>query len=458
MESRKQPQLLGQNLPLLLALATILILNGTIHAGPMTENPSGAIRNAGVDIVSPANSFISQPQIPMFARSGMIDFLAGRIELPQLQELLKAPRQEVANPGEISTLAERLKPAQAERLISLVGAVSAAPFFSSLPNTDRNELVQRGQAVVDSAYAAAPLNKRAAIQARMVEMAAALGLSEREQAILAGPPVETLYFDSLAGRARQHFKKFSSANKVVHERDLSWEGPSLPRTLRAGSLEFTDHLKASNLQYSLEDQGRDNLEEILGMFIQVGIGQGYRRFMNGTNILRAHASLAQALSLAESGDLMGAAVLSDKAAGIAALIAKGVNPSLGKSAPLEATSRAKMDWPQNGLPAHDDQIIARMAALLHEAYEIDLTSRLKTVLMKILSVGIDQGQRIAAKDFSGSPKSLIEIAQMQSPARYTDPELIKLTRDGFIQSLKSALHELKAAQLDQYSFHVPKTP
>lgn len=41
-------------------------------------------------------------------------------------------------------------------------------------------------------------------------------------------------------------------------------------------------LRVKNLKYSLEDQGRDALDEIIAIAIQLGIEQGYRIFKDST--------------------------------------------------------------------------------------------------------------------------------------------------------------------------------
>ncbi|MBI5629454.1 MAG: hypothetical protein HY921_01070 [Elusimicrobia bacterium] len=51
MKSRKQSRSSNQNLPTSLALAAIIILNGTIHAGPTAENPGVAFRSAIIEAV-----------------------------------------------------------------------------------------------------------------------------------------------------------------------------------------------------------------------------------------------------------------------------------------------------------------------------------------------------------------------------------------------------------------------
>lgn len=57
-------------------------------------------------------------------------------------------------------------------------------------------------------------------------------------------------------------------------RDIPWKGLDNGKT--AHSLSPTEQLCAENLAYSLEEQGRDALSEIIGVALQLGIEQGKR--------------------------------------------------------------------------------------------------------------------------------------------------------------------------------------
>lgn len=59
-------------------------------------------------------------------------------------------------------------------------------------------------------------------------------------------------------------------------RSIPWKGPSIGRPEAATSLEARNRLSAEMLRYSEEDQGRDALDEIIGVAIQIGIEQGRR--------------------------------------------------------------------------------------------------------------------------------------------------------------------------------------
>lgn len=61
-------------------------------------------------------------------------------------------------------------------------------------------------------------------------------------------------------------------------RSIPWSGPPIGRHEAATSLEAKNRLSAKMLEYSKEDQGRDALDEIIGVAIQLGIEQGRRCF------------------------------------------------------------------------------------------------------------------------------------------------------------------------------------
>lgn len=78
-------------------------------------------------------------------------------------------------------------------------------------------------------------------------------------------------------------------------KSIPWNGPRLGRNMRANSPEFEHRLSAENLAYSQEDQGRNALDEIIGVALQVGIEQGRRITMQSSEVetLRLEASFGR---------------------------------------------------------------------------------------------------------------------------------------------------------------------
>lgn len=68
------------------------------------------------------------------------------------------------------------------------------------------------------------------------------------------------------------------ALKRLPLKDIPWTGYRLGKRERATSFEHEEHLTAQNLEYSDTEQGRDALEEIVGIAVRLGIEQGRRCF------------------------------------------------------------------------------------------------------------------------------------------------------------------------------------
>lgn len=102
-------------------------------------------------------------------------------------------------------------------------------------------------------------------------------------------------FDEIAEpilRAIRFAYKLERRNKG---RSIPWRGPPIGRNEAACSPDFKERLRAGNLAYADEDQGRDALEEIVGVALQLGIEQGRRITMTGPVVktLRLELRLAE---------------------------------------------------------------------------------------------------------------------------------------------------------------------
>lgn len=69
-----------------------------------------------------------------------------------------------------------------------------------------------------------------------------------------------------------------SMRRKNKNKDIKWTGPPQGRACGVGSFEHAEKLLKENMKYSLEDQGRDALTEIVGVAVQLGIEQGERMF------------------------------------------------------------------------------------------------------------------------------------------------------------------------------------
>jgi hypothetical protein len=59
-------------------------------------------------------------------------------------------------------------------------------------------------------------------------------------------------------------------------KDIPWKGPNIGRRELSTCFPPDIQLSAETLGYALDDQGRDALEEIIGVAIRLGIEQGRR--------------------------------------------------------------------------------------------------------------------------------------------------------------------------------------
>jgi hypothetical protein len=59
-------------------------------------------------------------------------------------------------------------------------------------------------------------------------------------------------------------------------KDIPWSGPNIGSEEKATCHQPIEQLSAKTLAYSLEDQGRDALDEIIGLALRLGIEQGRR--------------------------------------------------------------------------------------------------------------------------------------------------------------------------------------
>ena len=57
---------------------------------------------------------------------------------------------------------------------------------------------------------------------------------------------------------------------------IKWTGPELPESMRATCFSYAEKLTREQLEYDEQDQGRDPLEVIVGIAVQLGIEQGRR--------------------------------------------------------------------------------------------------------------------------------------------------------------------------------------
>ena len=83
-------------------------------------------------------------------------------------------------------------------------------------------------------------------------------------------------FYLLAGAMRKAFNYTFKVKDIAPDSDIPWTGPPLGKRERATCLTPIERLQNESLQWDLEDQGRDKLDALIALAIQLGIEQGRR--------------------------------------------------------------------------------------------------------------------------------------------------------------------------------------
>lgn len=89
-----------------------------------------------------------------------------------------------------------------------------------------------------------------------------------------------------------------SMRRQNKELDVPWKGPDIGWRERATCFGPKQQLSAKNLTYSNDEQGRDALNEIIGLALRLGIEQGRRITMTGPTVstLALQAKIGEMLS------------------------------------------------------------------------------------------------------------------------------------------------------------------
>lgn len=83
-------------------------------------------------------------------------------------------------------------------------------------------------------------------------------------------------FEQLIEAVRDVVKQCYKLTRKNKDKDIKWKGPLLPESMRATCLDFEHNLTVERMKYNEYDQGRDAMDVIIGIAIQLGIEQGRR--------------------------------------------------------------------------------------------------------------------------------------------------------------------------------------
>jgi hypothetical protein len=87
---------------------------------------------------------------------------------------------------------------------------------------------------------------------------------------------KTISFHDLAESVKKATKFCYKLTRKNRDEDVPWKGPPLPKCMQATCLSFEESLSAKGLAFNKNDQGRDAMDVIIGIAIQLGIEQGRR--------------------------------------------------------------------------------------------------------------------------------------------------------------------------------------
>lgn len=87
---------------------------------------------------------------------------------------------------------------------------------------------------------------------------------------------KTVSFRELVKPVREAILFAYRIERVSKNRSIPWTGLNVGDDTLVGDFSPAEKLRRSNLHYSEESQGRDALDEIIGIAIQLGIEQGKR--------------------------------------------------------------------------------------------------------------------------------------------------------------------------------------
>lgn len=90
---------------------------------------------------------------------------------------------------------------------------------------------------------------------------------------------EPAQFMELCNCVREALEFAYELKRANASKSVPWNGPPIGKSLAAASLDYVEALSAESLEWVLEDQGRDALEVIIGIAIQLGIEQGRRDYL-----------------------------------------------------------------------------------------------------------------------------------------------------------------------------------
>lgn len=147
--------------------------------------------------------------------------------------------------------------------------------------------------------------------------------------------------------------------------DLNWTGPSTPEFARVGSPSFQERLTVESLLNNEQNFGRDPLDVIMGIGMQLGMEQGRRAVMSSPGLQQADLQLS-VLESAFANNNIDLAMMA-----LNGFISGAQNPMMGASVGSLMQPNGGMEWPANDMPVPLEELAVPLRNLLEEAYTME---------------------------------------------------------------------------------------
>jgi hypothetical protein len=197
--------------------------------------------------------------------------------------------------------------------------------------------------------------------------------------------------DSLRTAAKADIAKSFEVTVKPIKRSIKWNGPRTPESLQ--DLQFKERLQLKNLKYSVEQYGRNPLDEVIAVAIQMGTEQGIRlrkshplwqQLMASTNAIEqaiAEQNTEQYTAERRRFDSTWAQVK----------VAKYFPAEASTYVPFELTTRGEFSWPKSSAPIQTKQMIAALAPAFDQAASITpkvANAKFEDVISQLIETGV----------------------------------------------------------------------
>lgn len=252
----------------------------------------------------------------------------------------------------------------------------------------------------------------------------------------------------------KEIKKAYRLTRLNAHQDLKWSGPGLPVQMAASFPAYREYLKAKSFEFAEDDQGKDALEHLFVIPIQLGIENGRRAFLHSEGFLAAKATIENAIELLNESNLNAnsrAVVLE-----ILSQVERDLNRPIelyelpaAAFAALRVSKAEKFGWPRESRVVPVSELVDRFYSLITQAYRFqskagdDSTEALRRIIAIAIQSGMQGGFKQVQKD-----RSLYSVDRIKRDLD-TVRTILTVTAGGPISAKTSEnLRELLQGSLD----------